>query len=234
MLHLDQVSSNILNDEKLLQRCLLDSFTGPIGSSLQEDVWTEPVIVFAPVAGKMPDLPEKVVKKFSRDQVLAYKWGHAIQSGQVPDSLASQQIGPIFHARWLTLCVRCLAKYARVRRPSVRFRKIIIFILNLYLPMWFQIRAQPHIQDGSKHFFTMVTLSKNMDKEAMEVVHSVLSDNSHFAHPENIVITLLADSKEELRRKGVLHILAARRDHDPDMPPRQFIPPQINFEVTLE
>lgn len=125
--------------------------------------------------------------------------------------MASQTIGPLFHARWLTLAVRALAKYTRIRNPTMKLRKIITFILNLYLPMWFKIKCHPHIQSGSKHFFTMVELSQDLvDKEARKVVEKVMSDNSHFAHPENIVVSLLADPKEELRRKGVLYILAAR------------------------
>ena len=32
---------------------------------------------------------------------------------------------------------------------------------------------------------------------AREVVHSVLSDNANFAHPENIVITLLQEGVEK-------------------------------------
>ena len=56
----------------------------------------------------------------------------------------------------------------------------------------------------------MVELSRELDQEAREVVENVMSDNSHFAHPENIVFALLAGSREVLRRKAVLYILAAR------------------------
>ena len=119
----------------------------------------------------------------------------------------------MFHARWLTLSVRGLSKYARVKKPTVRFKKIVVFILNIYLPAWFRVKCKPHIQDGSHHFFFMVELTRDLvDEQARKVMEKVLSDNSHFAHPENIVISLLADPREELRRKGVLHILAARWD----------------------
>ena len=115
--------------------------------------------------------------------------------------MVSQTIGPLFHARWLTLAVRGLAMFARVRKPTVRFKKIIHFILNIYMPAWFRVKCQPHIQDGRKHFHFMVELTRDLDEQARKVVEKVLSDNSHFAHPENISITLLADSRKELRRK---------------------------------
>ena len=109
--------------------------------------------------------------------------------------------------------MRGLSKYARVKKPTVRFKKIVVFILNIYLPAWFRVKCKPHIQDGSHHFFFMVELTRDLvDEQARKVMEKVLSDNSHFAHPENIVISLLADPREELRRKEVLHILAARWD----------------------
>ena len=211
------------------------------------------MVTFTPVPGQVPELPEEVVKQLSRDQALAYKWAHAIQTGVVPDSLAGQTIGPIFHARWNTLSVRSLAKYSRVRKPTKKFRKIIHFILNMYLPVWFRVKCHPHIQDGSRHFYYMVELSKDLERDARDVIDKVLDDNSHFAHPESIVISLLADPREELRRKGVLHILAARleeniiyyifiypvffvsrKEYNPDNLPRQFLPPSVNFKVQIE
>lgn len=189
-------------------------------------------MTFNPIPGKVPQLPEEVVKQLSRDQALAYKWSHAIQSGNVPDNLPSQTIGPLFHARWLTLAVRALAKYARTRKPTQKLKKIIMFILNLYMPVWFRVKCNPHIQAGSHHFFYMLELRQDLvDEEAKQVVKKVMMDKSYFCHPENLVVALLADPREELRRKGVLFILAARREHDPNKLPRQFLPPEINFNV---
>lgn len=201
------------------------------------------------MSGKVPLLPDEVVKQLSRDQALAYKWSHAIQSGNVPDSLVGQTVGPLFHARWLTLAVRAMAKYVRMRKPTQKLKKIIHFILNLYLPAWFRVKCQPHLQAGSRHFHYMLELSRELEKDAKEVVEKVMQDNAHFAHPENIVVSLLADPREELRRKGVLHILAARfrfgfywysifyagfrREFDPKKQPRQFIPPKVNLQVKV-
>ena len=93
----------------------------------------------------------------------------------------------------------------------------------------------------------MVEMSKDLCKESRAVVEKVLEDNAYFAHPENLVIALLADDREELRRKGVQYVMAARynegcilktnlicairRNFDPASHPRQFIPPKLNFKV---
>ena len=72
-----------------------DSLSGPIGSTLHQDIWTEPVVSFASIPGKVPDLPVDVVSDLSRDQYLAYKYTKAIQTGIMPDDLVSQAIGPM-------------------------------------------------------------------------------------------------------------------------------------------
>ena len=52
-----------------------------MGSTLTQDVWKEPVVCFKPVPGKVPVLPAEVVKDLSRDQLLGYKYCHAIMTG---------------------------------------------------------------------------------------------------------------------------------------------------------
>ena len=210
-----------------------DSFSGPIGKRLQEDVWTLPVVAFKPVPGKMPVLSEAQLKDTSRDQYLAYRLGHAVQSGLVPDGIVGATIGPPCHARWLTSGVRALRLTLSVKKRSKAFERFIFFLLNLYFPSWFRIKNSPHCQSGAKHFYYMLELSRDLCQASQAIVQKVLQDNAYFAHPENIIIGCLADEREEIRRKAVLYIMAARRNFDPETHPRQFIPPTLNFKVRL-
>ena len=59
----------------------LESLSGPVGSSLNQDIWREPVVSFTPIPGKVPVLPEAVVQDLSRDQKLGYRYAHAIMTG---------------------------------------------------------------------------------------------------------------------------------------------------------
>ena len=58
-----------------------DSLTGPVGSTLHEDLWREPVVAFTAIPGKVETLPEEVVRDLSRDQLLIYRYAIAIQTG---------------------------------------------------------------------------------------------------------------------------------------------------------
>ena len=83
-----------------------DKLEGPIGSTLGEDIWLQPVVAFKAIQGKMPTLPPEVLADLSTDQDLAYQYGHAVENGVVPDSLAGKTIGPLNHSRWLTRSIR--------------------------------------------------------------------------------------------------------------------------------
>ena len=191
------------------------------------------MVAFVPVTGKLPILSEEQLKDTSRDQYLAYRLGHALQSGEVPDGVAGATIGPCCHARWLTTCVRCLRLAMSIKRRTKAFDRILFFLVNLYLPSWFKIKNNPHCQSGAKHLFFMLELSRDLCINSQNIVHKVLQDNSFFAHPENVIIACLADHREEIRRKAVLYIMAARRDFAAESHPRQFIPPTINTKVIV-
>ena len=92
----------------------------------------------------------------------------------------------------------------------------------------------PHIQCGATNFFFLVELTRSPDLSEQDkaIAQQVLQDNAHWAHSENILISMLADEREEIRRMAVLRIMRARREFDHTSHPRQFIPPQVKFDAT--
>ena len=178
----------------------------------------------------MPILPDVVVKDLSRDQRLAYMWGHAVQNGEVPDRLAGQVIGPLNNSRWLTRSIRTLARYARKKKPTKKLQRIVFFIVNFYLPGWFRIKSLPHCQDGARHLQYLLELSRGLCADDQQIVAKVMQENGHWAHPENVAIACLSDPDEEIRRKGVQFIRQAREAFDKEGEVRKFVPPEINFD----
>ena len=206
-----------------------DSLSGPVGSTLTEDIWKHPVVSFKKISGKVPALPDIVVQDLSRDQHLAYRYAHAIMSGVIEDNLVSQVLGPLCTARWVTTGLRIMCKYTRTVRPSKGLIRLVVVILNLYLPGWFKFKCHPHIQDGAKNYYYLVDLSRSLPRQDMEIAQKVLQDNAYWPHGENLAIAMLSDSREEIRRKAVLWVMKARREHNPDSVCRKFVPPVVNF-----
>ena len=177
----------------------------------------------------MPILPNSVLATLSTDQLLFYEWGHAIQSGEVPNSLAGRVIGTLNHSRWLTRGIRTLARYARTKNPTKKFQRIVFFVLNLYAPCWIKIKSQPSFQDGARHLQSILELSRDLCAADQDIVQKVMQDNGHFAHPENVSGACLSDPDEDIRRKGVKYILQARNEFNKEEDVRKSIPPEVNI-----
>ena len=149
----------------------------------------------------------------------------------MPDDLVGQALGPLCSSRWLTTGERTLCKYTRTARPSKGLIRLVKVILNLYLPGWFKFKCSPHIQEGARNYYYLVDLSRSLLDKDMVIAQRVLQVNAFWPHSENLIISMLSDDREEVRRKAVLWIMKARRDFNPDMHPRQFVPPVVNFKA---
>lgn len=110
-----------------------DSFSGPQAKAACGDVREGEVVEFQPIRSTLEDLPEEVWRDLSRDQQLLYRFAHAISSGIVPTHLAHQKVGPVFHARWLTLAVRFMQLYVKTPEPSQQLVRIVTYIVQVIL-----------------------------------------------------------------------------------------------------
>ena len=166
---------------------------------------------FAPIPGKVPTLPQEVVKKLSRDQYLAYMYSHAVQSGVMPDELVNQTIGPLVKSRWITCGTRILCLYTRTKKPSKALKRLVKVALSLYFPGWFRYRYHTHIQDGSRNYYYLLELTRDLPEAAdCQTAQEVLNRNSFWAHPENLVVSMMGDVDEEVRREAVNWVKRAR------------------------
>jgi hypothetical protein len=134
-------------------------------------------------------------------------------------------------SRWNTTATRVLCKYTRTKRPTKKLVRLTQAALNLYYPGWFRFKCRPHIQDGALNFFYLVELTRDLDPEDRRIGQKVLQDNAHWPHSENLLIAMLGDPREEIRRKAVLRILKARREYEQGVHPRQFVRPRVNFDA---
>ena len=74
----------------------------------------------------------------------------------------------------------------------------MFFIVNFYLPAWFEIKSKPHVQEGARHFQLVLNLSKDLCSEDRTIVHKVAQINSYWEHPENVIISCLVDDSKEI------------------------------------
>ena len=87
----------------------------------------------------------------------------------------------------------------------------------------------PTCSVGACHMFYMLELTRDLEQKSQDIVHKVLQNNSYFCHPENIIVSCLADPSKEVRSHGFHYIVEARKNINPQHQPRQFLPPKINL-----
>ena len=195
-----------------------DSFNGPIGKACKGDIHLLDTVEFEKIETSLGDLEEKVWKDLSCDQQLLYRWTKAIASGVVPADLAGRVAGPINHSRWNTLAERLAQLYTVTLNPSDGFKKVVRFIVQVYVPGWFQIKCHSKFTFGPANLFHQMCLTNSQPLEAQSVVKKVVQRNAFFADPGVMLCSMLESGQQEVRAKAINIIKAARSK--PHKPPR--------------
>ena len=214
-----------------------DSFKGPIGRAAKE-ADSLPPAEFDPIPVEVPihKIPDDVKKDLSTDQKYLYEVNDAIRSGSVPSKLYTEKIGPMDHARWVTLANRIqrlyISKHSLTGIAKRNLKIIVTFIVTHYTPMWFEIKCKPSYKDGPSHVLTSVKLFKYLSEDTKSIVEPTIRRNAYFAHSENILMAMVADTDQEKRKKAVQIIEKIRQgDIFGDESIRPFKVPTINFDA---
>ena len=70
--------------------------------------------------------------------------------------------------------------------------------MKAYTKMWYKMKANSFVTSGVRHSFNAISLVKQQSDELQKVVFPVLQRNAYFAHPENILIAMLADENANM------------------------------------
>ena len=91
-------------------------------------------------------------------------------------------------------------------------------------------------KDGSANLFGMLRRSRELEDDQMKTIaFRVIQRNAFFAHPENILITMVSDGNPVIRKLGWKRIQKARQTPptpNRNTPPvRAFTVPKINLDA---
>ena len=209
------------------------SFSGPLGKAISGNIQDLPLVNFNPIKGLITVLPSDVVAGLSSDQRYLYDIASAVQVGKVSPNVATKQPGTLHNARWLTLANRLLRLYVSTDSPTKPFTRIVSFILNHYAPSWFQIKHHSLATDGPNNLLFQVKLTAKLPNEDRVFVQPIIQRNAFFAHPENMLLSMLIADNENLRSQAVDIIIKCRNSvsNNNGNALRTFIIPEINFQA---
>ena len=223
-----------------------DSYSGPIGAQISRKggLQRAPMANFNPIVSQVPEVEEEYlnnndVKKFYVMCQIIHNGPKNVTKAQM--SSFQGHLGRVNSARWVTSCTNTLAYYAQTENPSDELILIVKIILNLYGPVLFSIKKNWQFFMGTKHYFKILTLSRDLLQtnypELHNLVLSTLTTNFYYSHPESILCCMLFDSDEKINKQAIDVIIDVRnrQEKSQNKNVRQFRRPkdhQINFNAT--
>ena len=179
------------------------------------------------------DIPKLVSSDLSKDQRYLLEISKAIRSGTCPDELRLRNPGRIHKACWLTTANRILRLFISTKTPCAKMRELVRYLLSVYVPMWFSIRKNHSIADGTRHLFETIRRSRYLPVKYRTVVDNSIARNAYFAMPENILLSMMTDHRPAVRKEALNKILKAEEKAQNNEIPllRYNVVPKINFKA---
>lgn len=202
-------------------------FSGAIGKNLPSCEQL-PIVKYRAIGCVLPDIDKTQV---STDQKYLFDISTAVSSGECPASLASRSPGKLSHARWLTTANRILRLYVSTPDPSANLIEITTFVNRVYAPMWFHIKTKSRIKDASLNLWRTINFSRYLKDDLRKIVDTTIQRNGFFAHPESLLVAMLADDRRHIRELSVRRILSIRAKKAAQKKIRKFEIPKINFSA---
>lgn len=200
------------------------SFTGVIGKQLR-NCESLPVVNYKPIQVEIPSIGKAI--KLSSDQQYLYDICEAIRMESTDAGVFKRAPGKVVHSRWLTTANRILRLYVSSVNPSYELKTLAEFITKVYAVMWFEIKRKPSIVYGAQHLHKLMKLSRYLPKHLKEIIDPVISRNGYFGHCESLLLAMLHDESETIRKLAYLRIRLIREE--PEVI-RKFIIPKFNFD----
>ena len=215
-----------------------DSFKGPIGKMLKIVKTFKVKDNFQPMTDgdSVPILQDEVAHDLSWDQKCLYKLLHALRSGKSNADIINMQLGGLNHSRWLTLANRVLyldmCEHNLSEEDTAKLKSLVHFIMTNYGPMWFNIKMNPLITDAPKHLFQQTKLLQLLPQNIIDTVKPTVSRSAYHAHPENLLLSMLDDDNEIVRKKAISIIQDIRiKTPGPIRPIRPFKVPTLLYNA---
>ena len=158
---------------------------------------------------KCPDPPIADTRDLSSDQRYLMNMWRAVKEGTCSKDLAGRSLGKLYHARWLTLANKILQSFIETENTSYQLRALVKFIMRVYAPMWCESKCKPTIKDALKHLSKSIFSSRYLERNLGNCVQKVIQNNAYFAHPGNLILAMLCNKRQRIRKLAAPLIISA-------------------------
>ena len=111
------------------------------------------------------------------------------------------------------MACRILRLYTSTKQSSKSLVQLTNCCLKIYFPTWFNIKTENKITDGANNFFKLIERVRQFPTDKVrDISMKVLQRNAYFAHSESVILGMLAEDDENIRRRAVDKILELRSE----------------------
>ena len=126
---------------------------------------------------------------------------------------AAWKIGPLNHARWLTLAIRLMCLWTRGSYPEElkdKLQQAISFIVQVYAVSWFEIKRDNKFHNQQHYLFNMIQRIKQQPEDIQTIALKNLKYNAFALLHENMLYSMVKSEEPEVRKAGIQNILSIR------------------------
>ena len=147
----------------------------------------------------------------STDQRTLYRSCRAIIDGEWTAGLELATLGPLNHARWITLAVRLNYLYMSTPNPSEEIVRLAWFVVTIYSVIWFQAKRDWKAHQAPELVFRVMKLIHSLPLDERRILCPVFERGYlYWIHPEQLLLGCLASDDPDVRSRAVARIIQIR------------------------
>ena len=99
--------------------------------------------------------------------------------------------------------------------------------MHHYIPVWFRIRSHSKCTEGPSNLLFSLQLLRDLPQPLPSRIRLVIQCNASWAHPEALLLAMVADPVEQVRARAVQSIRQCRWQSQEQV--RPFVLPAVNM-----
>ena len=149
----------------------------------------------------------------STDQKTLYKSCRAVIDGKWSTGLELGTLGPLSHARWITLALRLNFLYLSTPNPSHEIKRLAWFVVRIYGNLWFQGKCNWKAYQAPELVFKTMKLLHALPTDEQRILTPVFERGFlYWLHPEQLLLGCLSSSDPDVRARAIARIVKIRSE----------------------
>ena len=192
------------------------SYCGDVGKSIGGDIHKIPIEVFVILPNpsllqQINLISEETIKNLSSNHKIFLGLIKIVITGVVDRRWVDMKIGPVVTSRFTTTQARVVRRWLSTANPSFELKRVMHYLVYVWAPVFFTIKHLIRFVDAPRVLLLEVMLgSKHCSYPEKTLLATSLSHNGQMAHPENVLVSMLASPMAEDRKTAVDIIFAIR------------------------